>query len=152
MTDRSIVYGAFTVERQFTASPERSFAAFADPKIKARWFGGGSDATTWEVFEFRVGGREFNAGKGPDGSDYTFDVRYYDIVENERIVYAYDMTLNGARISVSLATVEFKPEGPGTRLVINEYGTFLDGLDNVEQRRTGTEWLIGQLGTVLDAN
>lgn len=59
------------------------------------------------------------------------------------------MTLGGERISVSLATIEFKPEGSGTRLIVSEYGAFLDGLDTVEARRTGTEWLIGQLGAEL---
>lgn len=66
MTERSIVYGTFTIERQYDASPKRAFAAWADPSIKGKWFGGGeAGATTWEVFEFRVGGREYNAGKGP---------------------------------------------------------------------------------------
>jgi uncharacterized protein YndB with AHSA1/START domain len=79
-------------------------------------------------------------------------VRYYDIVPDNRIVYAYDMTMNGARLSVSIATVEFRPDGKGTKLVLTEDGAFLDGLDTVEQRKAGTEFLVEALGKVLSAN
>jgi uncharacterized protein YndB with AHSA1/START domain len=78
------------------------------------------------------------------------DVRYYDIVPDNRIVYAYDMHLNGERISVSVATVEFRPEGPGTRLIVTEYGAFLDRLDTNKQREEGTNFIIDQLGAWLD--
>ena len=59
------------------------------------------------------------------------------------------MTLNGERISVSVATVEFAPEGSGTRLTLTEQGVFLDGLDKVEDREHGTRELLDKLGTVL---
>ncbi|MBI4047713.1 MAG: SRPBCC domain-containing protein, partial [Devosia nanyangense] len=74
---------------------------------------------------------------------------YQDIVENERIIYTYDMTMNGARISVSLASVELRAEGSGTRLLVTEHGAYLDGLDNNEQRKEGTIALIGQLEKYL---
>lgn len=149
MTERSVTHGSFTVERRYPVPPAKAFAAWADPKIKARWFGAPGKENPSQIFEFKVGGREFNADKGPNGEDFTFDVRYYDIVADERIVYAYDMTLNKARISVSVATIEFKPEGKGTHLIVTEHGAFLDGLDNVKQRRDGTDWLLDQLGAEL---
>ena len=33
---------------------------------------------------------------------------YHDIVENERIVYSYEMLLDGVRMSVSLSTLELR--------------------------------------------
>lgn len=148
MTERSIAHGDFTVERSYDAPPSRVFAAWADPEIKRRWFGTPEQGNPAHIFEFRVGGREFNAGKmGND--DYSFDVRYYDIVPDVRIVYAYEMHINQARISVSVATVELKPEGKGTHMVVTEHGAFLDGLDNVAQREAGTNWLMDQLGAEL---
>ena len=152
MNERSVAHGSFTVERTYKAPPARAFAAWADPALKARWFGAPDDENSAEVFEFKVGGREYRAGDMGPGQSYSFDVRYYDIVDNERIVYAYDMQLNGARISVSVATVEFRPQGTGTRLVVTEHGAFLDGLDNVEQRRLGTEQIIDQFGAYIDGN
>lgn len=145
MTERSIAHGSFTVERSYDVPPARVYRAWADPAIKAKWFGAGPS----EIFEFKEGGREYASGAMDEKTTFTFDVRYYDIVPGNRIVYTYDMTMNGARLSVSVATVEFKPEGKGTRMVVTENGAFLDGLDTVEQRRAGTELLVNALGTVL---
>lgn len=148
MTERSIAHGDFTVERRYGASPARVFAAWSDPEIKRRWFGSPEKDNPAHVFEFRVGGREYSASKMGD-DDYAFDVRYYDIVENVRIIYAYEMHMNGRRISVSVAAVEFRPDGDGTHMVVTEHGAFLDGLDSVKQREAGTNWLMDQLGEEL---
>jgi len=48
---------------------------------------------------------------------------YFDIVQNRRIVYCYDMYVNDEKVSVSLATIEFEPAGKGTKLVLTEQGT-----------------------------
>jgi uncharacterized protein YndB with AHSA1/START domain len=119
------------------------FAAWSQPDAKARWFGGSRGE--YEL-DFRIGGREFSRGGPQGGPVYTFEARYQDIVPDERIVYAYDMHLDDARISVSLATVELKPAGEGTRLIFTEQGAFLDGLDTPEQREQGTGGLLDALG------
>jgi hypothetical protein len=65
------------------------------------------------------------------------------------------MNLGDTRISVSLATVEFKPAGKGTRLIFTEQGAFLDGHDTPAQREQGTGYLLDALGEELrreDAN
>uniref|UniRef100_UPI0035B3673A SRPBCC domain-containing protein n=1 Tax=Devosia sp. TaxID=1871048 RepID=UPI0035B3673A len=74
----------------------------------------------------------------------------HDIVPDSRIVYTYEMTMNGQRISVSLATVSFTVEADGTHLMIREDGAFLDGLDTVQQREAGTNYLMDQLSAWLD--
>ena len=48
--------------------------------------------------------------------------------------------------------VELFAEGSGTRLTVTEHGCFLDGLDNVEQRRRGTSDLLDALGRSLAQN
>ncbi len=90
-----------------------------------------------------------NRGRGPDGRLYSYDALIYDIVPDRRIVYAYEMHLDDARISVSLGTVDIKAEGSGTRLKYTEQGAFLDGLDKPEQREHGTGELLDALGTYL---
>ena len=152
MTERSLVYGSFTIDRTYPVPASKVFAAWADPKLKFRWFGAPGEDNTPKEFDFRVGGREYNEGDMGNGTTYTFDLRYQDIVPDQRIVYTYDMTMGGERISVSLATIEFKPAGKGTRMVVSEYGAFLDGLDTVAQREEGTISLIDQLGKFLLAN
>lgn len=74
---------------------------------------------------------------------------YQDIVPDERIVYTYEMHLDDVRISVSLATVEFRPAEAGTRLVYTEQGAFLDGLDAPAQREQGTGSLFDALAAEL---
>jgi uncharacterized protein YndB with AHSA1/START domain len=150
MTDRSIVHGSFTVERKWKSAPAKVFNAWADPKLKRQWFGSPEEGNASHIFDFKVGGREYTEGPAPDGRFFTFDVRYYDIVPDNRIVYSYDMQLNGERISVSVATVEFRPDGKGTHMIVTEYGAFLDGLDTSEERKRGTEWIMDQLGAWLE--
>ena len=150
MTDRSVTHATFVVERIYAASPARVFNAWADPAAKARWFAGPDE---WETaafdLDFRVGGREINRGGPPGGPVHSFEGHYQDIVPSQRIVYTYDMYLDDARISVSLATVEFQPAGNGTRLIFTEQGAFLDGYDNAAQREQGTRELLDALGAQL---
>jgi uncharacterized protein YndB with AHSA1/START domain len=150
MTERSVTHATFVIERTYDASPARVFSAFADPAAKARWFAGPGD---WESgkyeLDFRVGGREHAAGGPPGGPVFTFEARYQDIVPDERIVTTYDMHLDEKRISVSLMTVEFKPEGAGTKLILTEQGAFLDGYDDPAQRERGTRDLLDALEAEL---
>jgi uncharacterized protein YndB with AHSA1/START domain len=148
MNERSVVHDTFAIEREYDAAPARVFAAWADPAAKARWFGSQAEGGKFEL-DFRVGGTEINSGTGPGGSAITFEALYQDIVPDQRIVYSYDMHMDGTRISVSLATVEFKPSGGGTRLIFTEQGAFLDGHDIPAQREQGTGGLLDALGEEL---
>jgi uncharacterized protein YndB with AHSA1/START domain len=144
------IHGSFTLERVYDASPARLFKAFADIKSKARWFAGpkGWQEVRREM-DFRPGGQEIAQGKFPDGFETLFVARYHEIVPNERIVYVYDMHVNGGFMSVSLATIEFTPQGNKTALRITEQGVFLDGKDGNESRRHGTAHLMEQIAANL---
>jgi uncharacterized protein YndB with AHSA1/START domain len=149
MSERSVEHATFVVERAYDASPDRVFAAWSDPRAKARWF----DGSEGEVeFDFRVGGRERRRGTLPDGRAYTFQALYQDIVRARRIVFSYDMLLDGTRISVSVATVQFGPERDGTRLVFTEQGAFLDGHEMPARREQGMGSLLASLGEWLQSN
>jgi uncharacterized protein YndB with AHSA1/START domain len=148
MTDRSVNHATFVVERTYDVSPQRVFAAWADPEAKARWFGNPEPGVAEYELDFQVGGREFNRGTVED-QPYTYEARYQDIVPDERIVYAYDMHMGDRRISVSLGTVQLEPQGDGTRLSYTEQGAYLDGLDTPEQRQQGTGALFDALAKEL---
>ncbi len=144
------VHATFVIERNLAASPARVFAAWASRDAKARWFAGGEGWTEIaRELDFRVGGREQVSGAWRGGTVSRFDSRYFDIVPNERIVYAYDMHLDETRISVSLATVVFAPAGAGTRLTVTEQGVFLDGYDDAGSREHGTNMLMDRLEAAL---
>jgi uncharacterized protein YndB with AHSA1/START domain len=151
MTERSVAHGVFSVERSYDAAPARVFAAWADPKIKGKWYGDPNKESVADVFEFRVGGQELRTGEIGPGQTYSLDTRYYDIVENQRIVYAYEVIINGARTSVSVAAVEFKAQGSGTQLVVTEQGAFLDGIEKPEERQGGAAFVLDRLGELLAA-
>lgn len=146
MIERSVTHATFVVERVYPAAPARVFAAWADPTIKSQWFGEGDAGAS----DFRVGGRESSGGTNPDGGSYRYEARYHDIVPGRRIVFAYDMYLGDERISVSLATVDLRPEGSGTRLIVTEQGAYLDGLDTPARREPGIGGLLDRLGDVLN--
>jgi uncharacterized protein YndB with AHSA1/START domain len=147
MTTRSALHDTFRIERRFAAAPARVFHAFADPRAKAQWFHGPAEMKNEEEsFDFREGGRETQVSVMGDGTRMGFFVTYLDIVPDERIVYTYEMSMNGERISVSVATVELRAAaGGGTAFTLTEQGVYLDGLDNPEQRRQGTEMLMDNL-------
>ena len=91
-------------------------------------------------------------GTAPDGSAYSYDALFQDIVPAKRIVYTYEMLLEETRISVSLATVEFTPVGDsGTRLVFTEHGAFLDGHESPAGRAEGMGSLLDALGKELQS-
>jgi uncharacterized protein YndB with AHSA1/START domain len=148
MPERSVVHSTFTLERTYDRAPARVFAAWADPGLKARWFGGGTDDTPLDLdMDFRVGGHETD--RNEPGA---YQARYHDIVPDERIVFTYDLSLAGSLVSVSLATVEFHPAdgGTGTQLTYTEHGAFLDDLDDPELRKNGTGGMLDELGHWLE--
>lgn len=150
MADRSVTHATFTIERTYPVPPALVFQAFADPAMKVKWFGPPQEwGPEQHEMDFRVGGREVSRGGPQGGPMHTFEARYWDIVPDGRIVYAYDMHLDDTRISVSLATIQLQPTTGGTRLVLTEQGAFLDGHDTVAAREHGTGELLDSLGAFL---
>jgi uncharacterized protein YndB with AHSA1/START domain len=150
MTERSAVHDTFRIERHFDAAPARVFRAFADAQAKALWFGGPPEMKREEEsFDFREGGRETLVSVLDNGTRFGFTASYTDIVPDERIVYTYEMNMNGRRISVSVVTIELVAAGSGTDFAVTEQGVYLDGLDNPAQRRQGTEDLMDALAKSL---
>jgi uncharacterized protein YndB with AHSA1/START domain len=151
MSERSTVHSTFVIDRTYSASPERVFAAWSDQAAKARWFGPAEKHPESYSLDFREGGREHLSVPAPDGAVYSFDAVYADIVPARRIVHTYDMHRDDARISVSVATIEFVAVGDTTRLTLTEQGVFLDGLDAPAEREHGTSALLDALGSHLQS-
>ncbi len=151
--NRTVVHDTFVIDRTYAASPRRVFQAFADQTEKLKWWGDPAiEPGVNHTVDFRLGGREQMHGTIPDGPTFTYDAVYQDIVDDSRIVYTYEMTMNGRRISVSVATLEFYPTGGGTRLILTEQGAYLDGLDTMQAREHGTNELFNSLGGYLDGD
>lgn len=151
MSERKAEHGNFTIERKFDAPTALVYSTFATESEKQAWFSGPSDQWSLEdrAFDFRVGGSETLTGKWKSGMMTRFDAHYHDIVPDTRIIYSYTMHVDGKKISVSLATIEFKTAGAGTLLVLNEQGAFLDGYDDSGSRERGTIGLIDKLEAAI---
>lgn len=152
MQKSTVIHSTFTLERSYPYSPEKVFAALAEPEKKRRWF---SDSPNHEVVEFVMdfheGGAEkmkyrFNEGTRFPGVILVNAGRYEDIVEGRRVVVCSTMTIAGRRISVSLVTYDLLPEGEGTVLRLTFQGAFFEGADGPEIRKAGWEFLVERLG------
>lgn len=144
MSTPPITHGSFVIDRRYPAPPERVWAAWTDPAQKAKWFVG---PPGWEqlarALDVRVGGAETLRGRfaGPPPMETLFTARYHHVEPLRRLVYVYDMHVGGRHHSLSLATVEFVPDGAGTAMKFSEQVAFLDGTtaaQGVPSRERGT--------------
>jgi uncharacterized protein YndB with AHSA1/START domain len=156
MTAFKIVHDTFTIERTYHASPRQVFAAWANVEAKRKWFGGPSDKwkETERKMDFRVGGQERAGGTfTATGMTTMFSATYLDIVDQERIVYAYDMFVGGEKISISLTSIELRAHGEGgTRMVVTEQGAYFDSeaYKSHASRLAGTQGLMERFDASID--
>ena len=149
--ERRLAHSGFTLTRDYPAPVERVWAAFADEDSKRSWWGDADRIRTREwVFDFRVGGRDIDEGKFHGGPVSRYEATYTDIVEHVRIVTTYDMWLDGAHMSTSVASLEFESIDAGTRFTHTEHGVFFDRFwADGQGREAGTRGLLDALGRHL---
>ncbi len=159
---RDALTGSFAVERDLALPPERVFAAYAEPGLRRRWFRipGDPDRHRHEL-EFRPGGVEISTGRfapsGVDGTEELIEYRsvFWDIVPAARIVFGYELAVDGVRRWVSLVTVELSAldGGAGTRLRHTEQYTLLayagDGRQDIAHLQGGTQLQLNGLAAAL---
>jgi uncharacterized protein YndB with AHSA1/START domain len=148
--ERSQTHASFVIERSYPAPVEAVWHALSDNEARDQWFGGGSAFDAREKsHDFRVGGHGTEDGQWHGGPTSRFFSTYTDIVDLQRIVFTYDMWVDGRHMSTSLTTIVLEPEGDKTRLTYTEQGVHFDGLDSVEGREEGTRGLLEQLASHL---
>ncbi len=155
MPEQSTVHNTFVIERSYPKPPATVFAAFANPATKRRWFAEGHSHNVDEfTMDFRVGGNERSAYRFKEGTPFpgvplVSEGRYLDIVPNQRIVSAADMSIGGKRISAAMVTIEFLPTEKGTDLICTHQGAFFEGADGPKMREEGWRKLFAQLEAEL---
>jgi uncharacterized protein YndB with AHSA1/START domain len=152
MTEHPLSHSTFSLDRDYAVPPEKVFQAFADPDVKARWFGGpeGVWRRVSTDMDFREGGHEHSEGAFGEHTTTRFDATYHEIIKDRRIVYDYEMRINAERISVSLATIELSPTAIGTHLVITEQGVYFDAQDGSHERDEGTRQLLESIARLFE--
>jgi len=155
MTARTQTHATFVLERDYPVAVDRVWAAFADPELKEKWFGSDEYIYVDRSDDFRVGGVTVDDGHHRDGGPLSqFRATYTDITRNERIVYTYDMWLDGVHASTSVTTIVFAPTDAGTRLTYTEQGVHLDGVhgpgpDAAAGREAGSAELLDAIGRLF---
>ncbi len=150
-----VTHDTFVIERTYPASPNRVFATFADPAKKRRWFADTDQANSEQhQMDFRVGGKERTERRmGKDtpfpGAALVNDTIYHDIVPDTRIVFGYTMTLADHRMSASLATVEFVPDGKSTKLIFTDQGAYFENSDGPQRRQHGWSVILDKIASEL---
>jgi len=157
VTTQPAVHGTFTLTSDLPAPPATVYAAFADPALRDRWFRipGPSAGHSYEL-DFREGGGETASNSFPveDGFEALgYRSHFLDLVPDARVVYAYEVMVDGRRRWVSLTTVELAPSAEGTRMSWTEQYAFLavtgDGSGDVAHLRGGTRLRINGLSSLV---
>lgn len=141
---------SFTCRRTYAAAPQRVWAALADPAAKRQWFAAPSESEVEHRMDFREGGVEEMSGRHGD-NDFHYVSRFFDIVEGERLVYSYEMSYAGNRLSLSAASWELTLVDGGTGVVYTESMAIVHPEETADSRRAGTEALLDALGGALEA-
>lgn len=139
MSAADIHHATFTIERRLRIAPARAFRFWADRDLKERWTACHPDwSVLEEAFDFRAGGREAKRWRTADGKEQTFTAHYLDIVAPDRIVYAFEMSFGGERVSASLATVTLRPAQGQTRMTYTEQIAYFGSREALDARIAGT--------------
>jgi uncharacterized protein YndB with AHSA1/START domain len=124
MSTATAVKPSLTIRRRFKAAPRRVYAAWTEPAQVARWFGPGNIKVLEAVFEPRVGGQFMIHARGENGEDHRVSGTVREAIPNSKVVYTWAWQSTPER--ESLVTVEFKPDGGGTLLVLTHEQFFDD--------------------------
>ncbi len=145
-----VTHASFTIERRYDHPPSKVFGGFADPAAKRRWLVEGEGFTV-ESYEpgFGVGAFERSSFRFQGGPLIRNATVYMDVLQDQRIVFAYSMWLEETPMSTSLVTVLFEPVQSGTRLIFTEQGAYLPGFADVEGRERGSRELLEALAREL---
>ena len=114
-----LAHHQFEFEVGFEAPPSAVYGAFASTDARRRWFRLPGSGATYEQ-DFRPGGGEVahSSMVMPDGHEERLDYRsrFVDLVQDARLVYTYESSVNEVVRWASLVTVELEPVDAGTLL------------------------------------
>jgi uncharacterized protein YndB with AHSA1/START domain len=78
--------GVFRCRRVLPHTPQEVYEAFARPELLASWWGPDGFTNTFEVFEFKIGGRWKFVMHGPDGANYPNENNFLELKAPTEVV------------------------------------------------------------------
>ncbi len=128
------------------------YEAWTQLDHRRQWFKGPNQTEVARSLDLRVGGTELAHGRFDDtGRESIYTARFHLIEPEVRLIYAFDMHVDGEHFSVSLTRVDFDDAAGGTDLTYTEHAFFLRGDDYVDGRIEGTEILMDQITAYVTA-
>jgi uncharacterized protein YndB with AHSA1/START domain len=94
----------FSTSREIAAPVAQVFAAIADPQRLARWWGPAGFTNTFNVCEFKNGGRWSFVMHGPDGTDYANESVFAEIEAPHKVVVQHESEPR-FRLTISLGAI-----------------------------------------------
>lgn len=111
-SDREIV-----ITRLFNAPRELVWQVFTDPQHKTHWWGPRGFRTTTHSVELKSGGIWRYTMHGPDGRDYPNEMRFHEVLPQERLVYSHGTGDDDYPHKFEVVTT-FTTEGEKTRVTM----------------------------------
>jgi uncharacterized protein YndB with AHSA1/START domain len=146
------VHATITLERSYSASPERVFSAFADPVTRAQWSPSSGDAFIYDHADFREGGHDqFRCGPKNDPK-FRGETIYHLIVPNKRVISTETVETDGQRLAISLNTLDFEPHATGTNLKLTVQLISLVGPAMIAGYESGNKTALENLARYLATN
>jgi len=109
------------LERRYDAPADRVFEAWTNPEVLRRWWAAGPD---WECpqaeVDLRVGGRYRLAMRNPEGETHVVVGEYTAISAPDHLAYTW--AWEGGDAAETLVSVDFRPDGDGTTVVLTHTG------------------------------
>ena len=140
--ERSQTHATFVTERTYPVPVEAVWHALSGQRRTRQWCGAGSAFDIDEKSHDSASpGTAREEGQWHGGSRARFDSTYTDIVDLQRIVFTYDMWVDGRHISTSLTASPWNPRRPDPA-DLHRAGRPPCGLDNPEGREEGTAGLL----------
>jgi uncharacterized protein YndB with AHSA1/START domain len=141
---------ALSARRVLRATPERVFRAWTRPEELKRWFAPGPEySIPIAEVDLRVGGRYRLGMLAPGRPQASIATgTYEEITPYSRLVFTWRWEEAPAEAASTLVTVEFRPHGSGTEMVLTHEG-FSDSQER-DEHGTGWEGCLGLLAGYLD--
>lgn len=104
----------FRTQRVLPFPPTRIFEAFARPKQLSQWWGPDGFTNTFDIFEFKPGGRWKFVMRGPDGTNYPNECIFRELHAPSRLVIDHVVTPHFT------LTITLTPHETGTTITWNQ--------------------------------
>lgn len=128
------------MERTYRASPARVFAAWSNPEARKEWGRPSPEVIiVYDRADFRVGGVDDSRCGTPDDLRFRAVVRYMEIEQDRRIIFAEHVTESGAARAAALITVDLEAVDAATKLTLTLQISSIDGPEMLQGYRQGWE-------------